>query len=311
MYRTILVPLDGSILAERALPYAQRLAAAADGRLVLLWVVREPPASAAGDPLREVAPRREAEAYLRGLAERQGATPVDPVVLEGAAAQTILGEVPRRGIELVVMSTHGRSGLGRWLYGSVADAVMRHAGVPVLLVPAMSAIGGWPTDRAPRILVPLDRSPLSEAVLPPAGELAEPFDAELILLSVTPQLVTADMYGTAYLGYDIDADREERRRYLEGVATRLRAAGRAVRIRDGFGPVAAVIGDVAREEGVDLIAIATHGSGGATRLLMGSVATGVVQGATVPVLVVRPAEVRRHEAPPAEQLGVPTTRRGG
>jgi nucleotide-binding universal stress UspA family protein len=298
MYRTILVPLDGSSLAERALPWAQRLAAAADGRLILLRVVRGPPPSAAGEPLREGVPRHEAEAYLHRLARRLGTTPVDPVVLEGDAAQTILGESARRGIELIVMSTHGRAGIGRWISGSVADAVMRQAGVPVLLVPAACASGGWPTDRAPRILVPLDCSPLSEAVLPGAAGLAAPSGAELILLSVTPHLVAADLYGRVYVDYE-GPDRAARRRYLEGVARGLRAAGRAVRTRDGFGPVAAVIGDVAREEGVDLIAIATHGRGGATRLVLGSVALGVVQGATVPVLVVRPAEVRRGEAPPA------------
>src|SRR5262249_13967454 len=189
----------------------------------------------------------------------------------------------------IVLSTRGRSGLGRWLYGSVADGVMRHAGVPVLLVPAACKMRGWPIDRALRILVPLDFSALSEAVLPPATELAAPFGAEIVLLSVAPQLMNAGPYGTTYIGYDSDADQEERRKYLEGIATGLRAAGHSVRARDAFGIVPVVIQDVAEEEGVDLIAIATHGSGGATRLLTGSVATRVVQRATVPVLVVRPA----------------------
>jgi nucleotide-binding universal stress UspA family protein len=299
MYRTILVPLDGSLLAERALPWAQRLAAAAHGRLVMLRVVPETAPPAGGDPPQAGETRDEAEAYVRGLAERSGETPVDPLVLEGDAAQTILGEVPRRGVGLIVMTTLGRSGLGRWIYGSVADAVMRRASVPVLLVPAASAIKEWPTDRAPRILVPLDFSPLSEAVLPPAGELAGALGAELVLLSVTPLLVTADLYGTGFVHYDYDADRQARQRYLEGIATGLRAAGHAVKTREEFGLVAGVIDDVGREEDVDLIAIATHGRGGATRLLMGSVATGVVQRTTVPVLVVRPAEVRPEEAHPA------------
>jgi nucleotide-binding universal stress UspA family protein len=305
MARTILVPLDGSVLAERALPLARRLAAADGGRLVLLWVLRAPPAGAAGDPLREVAPRREAEAYLRRLAAGPEAPPAEPVVLEGEAAPTILAEARRRGVDAIVLSTHGRSGIGRWLYGSVADAVMRHAAVPVLLVPAASAVRAWPTTRAPRLLVALDYSPLSEAVLPAAGQVAASLGAELILLSVAPQLVTTDPYGMAYTAYDIDADQAQRRQYLEGLATTLRAAGHAVKVRTEFGFVATTIGDVAREEDADLIALSTHGSGGATRLLMGSVATGVVQRAAVPVLVVRPAEVRQDQAPPPAAAAAP------
>jgi nucleotide-binding universal stress UspA family protein len=293
MYRTTLVPLDGSPLTERALLYARRLTAA-DGRLVPLRVLGEPASSGAGGPPRAGAARRQAETYLRGLAERLGATPADPLVLEGDAVQTIVDEVPRRGIELIVMSTHGRSGLGRWLYGSVADAVMRRAGVPVFLVPSRCAMRAWPTDRPLRILVPLDYSPLSEAALSPTAALLAPAGAEVILLSVAPRPVAADPYGRAYAAADADtADREARRRHLEGIAERLRAAGHAVQVRAELGCVPATIRDVAQHEGVDLIALATHGSGGATRLLVGSVATGVVQRATVPVLVVPPAAIRQ------------------
>lgn len=308
MYRTILVPLDGSTLAERALPYAQRLAAAATGRITLLWVLHPPPPSAAGDPLREVTPRREAEAYLRGLTEPLGPVPVEAVVVEGDPAPEILAAAAQRGSELIVMATHGRSGIGRWIYGSVADAVMRHAGVPVLLVPVTAATRSWPTGRAPRVLVPLDFSALSEAALPRAEDLARALGAELVLLSVTPLVFTADLYGGVTLAYDVDADQAERRRYLEAAAARLRAAGHTVRVRDTVGFPAGATVDVAREEDVDLIAMSTHGSGGATRLLMGSIATGVVQRAPVPVLIVRPEAVRQPEAPPAPSASAGPTK---
>jgi nucleotide-binding universal stress UspA family protein len=106
------------------------------------------------------------------------------------------------------------------------------------------------------------------------------------------------MWG-AYLMYDPEQDRAERRTYLEGIAARLREPGRAVAVRDAFGLVDATILDVARAEGANLIALATHGSGGVTRLLMGSVATSVVQRASVPLLIVRPAEVREEREPSA------------
>lgn len=292
MSQAILVPLDGSPLAERALDYAKGIGEAVDGRIILLRVIPEPAAGATSDALREVAPRREAETYLHGLVARVRPVPVETAVVTGEAGKTILAEVPRRGIDLIVMSTHGRSGLGRWLYGSVADQVMRDAAVPIVLVSATCAPRAWPSDRALRVLVPLDYSELSEAVLEPAEGLIRELRAELILLSVTPLIWTTDVYGGGYLAYDLDADQADRQQYLDEVAGRLQGAGYAVKTRTDFGYPDTLIVRVAQEEDVDLIAMSTHGSGGVTRLLMGSTATGVVQRAPVPVLIFRPALVR-------------------
>ncbi|HLZ09276.1 MAG TPA: universal stress protein [Chloroflexota bacterium] len=293
MFRQILVPLDGSPLAERALPFAQEIAAAGNARLVLLRAVSvsetHPDEIATTDHPAEVT---EAESYLHDLAQRLSGVTTDSMVEKGDATVLVLAEIARRSVDLVAMSTHGRSGIGRWIYGSVADAILRHAPTPVLLVSGTTKMSRWRTDRPRRILISLDCSALSETVLAPACTLADTLKAEIILLSVSPLLMSPDPYGGAYLAYDPDVDRTERRTYLEGIATTLRARDRKVAVRDAFGLVDTTILDVAREEDVDLIALATHGNSGVTRLLMGSVATSIVQRAAVPLLVVRPADVR-------------------
>jgi nucleotide-binding universal stress UspA family protein len=283
-------------LAERALPVARDLADLLGAHLTLLWVV----------PAGETAPgvaedgAGGAEDYLRDLAQRIETPPAEAIVAAGDPAAAILAEAGRRGADLIAMSTHGRSGLGRWIYGSVADAVMRQASVPILLVSATCPARGWPRDRVARILVPLDYSALSEAVLASARELARTTRAELILLTVTPLQMAIDPMGGPYLADVVGQDQEDRQRYVEAVATKLRAAGIAVKTRVKLGFPEGTILDVAREEDVALIAMSTHGSGGVTRLLMGSVATGVVQRACAPVLIVRPPEVRAETTPLAE-----------
>lgn len=292
MNRTILTPLDGSRLAERALPYVRLLATADGARVVLLRVV-----SAAVLPFGDAADAQarvihEAEAYLAGIgATMVDQANVDTVVRVGDPGESILDEIHRRSADLVVMSTHGHSELGRLAYGSVADQVMRRSAVPVLLVPE-ACQSSWPVDRAPRILVPLDGSELAATVVPPTLELAELLRAEVWLVQavVPPSYAYADV--TAYVLYDPAADQREAHAYLDSVAAGLRAVGQMVRtiVASGF-PVPTIVAE-ARKQGADLIAISTHGRGGVSRLVMGSVATGVVQRAPVPVLIMHPAAVR-------------------
>jgi nucleotide-binding universal stress UspA family protein len=295
MYQTILVPLDGSPLAERALTTANGLASAVASRIILLRVLPDHRTKTEFGTSPDAVTRPEIESYLAQTARRLTAPAVETVVAGGDPAEAILAQVAARGVDLIVMSTHGRSGIGRWIFGSVADEVMRHASVPILLVSATCPEKEWPKGRPPRILVTLDYSALAESVLAAAMDLAKISHGELILLSVTPLMVASNGYGQVYLPYDVDQDLVDRRNYLEQTAASLRAAGFTVTTRVEFGYPNMLIVDVARQEDADLIAMATHGSGGMTRLVMGSVAAGVIQRATAPVLVVRPVEVRAAE----------------
>jgi nucleotide-binding universal stress UspA family protein len=288
---TILVPLDGSALAEQALPFAERVARVAQSRVILARVV---PAFSAAETSTEASIALTAREYLEEVASRlrRAESTVEVAVPKGDAAAQIVGAVAAHGADLIVMSTHGRSGIGRWLYGSVADAVIRLARVPVMLIPSDVSVP-WPTDRRFQIVVPIDGSLLSEAVLGPAVELATGLDAEVILAEVVtwPPLVYSDPI--ELLPYDPEEQLAEARGYLADVATRLRNSGASVRCLADVGrKPAETIVRLAHDEHADLIAMATHGRSGVARVVLGSTTTGTLKHAGIPLLIVRPPDLR-------------------
>jgi nucleotide-binding universal stress UspA family protein len=295
----VLVPLDGSELAERALPYALELARATHGRLLLVRAVLANAYEGEGGAARRVPLYPRVQVELEAVAERLRAAGVDVqthVAFGIAAADSILAAAAEHGADLVVMSTHGRGGLGRFLYGSVADEVLRRGDVPVLLVSA-GCEGAWPSGATLRVLVPLDGSDLSQRALEPLADLARALPLELILARAVPMpAVPMAMFGdetnyTVALAPDPGAAAAAARAELEDEAARLAGRLDVADLRVEQGRPAATIAALAREEGAHLIAMSTHGRGGLSRLVMGSVATGTLQHATVPLLLV-PAAVR-------------------
>jgi nucleotide-binding universal stress UspA family protein len=144
MYSRILVPLDASDLAEQALPHAEALARCFGAELELLTVVHIPPEEtlALAEPSAEFDPRLpEAQEYLEGLAARlkQDRIAVSTTVRRGDVAEEIIAFAADAGCQLIVMCTHGRSGVSRWVYGSIADRLLRYSPVPVMLVRASQA----------------------------------------------------------------------------------------------------------------------------------------------------------------------------
>jgi nucleotide-binding universal stress UspA family protein len=211
----------------------------------------------------------------------------------------LCGQAEALGVDLVVLTTHGRGPLGRFWLGSVADALVRRLPVPALLVRPQE---GAPAAEAVRhILVPLDGSPLAEQILEPAAALAELTGAAVTLLRVVgpvpppgaevpdgliEEAVQQLLEKTAELQERVNAGASQG---LETAAARLRERGLVVQTRVAVAdaPAPAIL-DAAREVGADLIALATHGRRGLKRLLLGSVADKVVRGGTLPVLLLRP-----------------------
>lgn len=304
MYRTILVPVDGSPLSERALPCAEIIARANGARIVLLEVVSETIPHDNGDTPGGADELRAAETYLADLAKNVSPSPdVEVVVTVGSHAEAILQMIHTQHADLVVMSTHGRSGLGRLVHGSVADEVMRQAPVPIVLIPA-ACESRWPTNRTPRILVPLDGSNVAEQALDHAAEMASALRAEIRLIQVVEPHPMADGAGASDVILDPTPELEAAHQYLKDVATKLQQAGQTVSTHEAYGFAVLTIVEAAADE-ADLIVMATHGRSGITRLLMGSVATGVVQQATIPILIVRPVHVvSRRKTPKPSGTGV-------
>lgn len=276
MYRRILVPLDGSEPAEAALSYAEALARASDGTIYLLRAAAPDDQAAADRYLMRLA----ADLAARGLAAETlpfGVRPADAVVEAATQVQ----------IDLVVMATHGRTGLARSLQGSVADAVLHRAPMPLLLVRlGHPAPVGWPR----RVLVPLDGSDLAEGALDHAVSLLGS-DVELVLYqAVLPEaagMVRQLGEEPIWTGLLTDAEGEAQA-YLDSVAARQRTTGRRVRTVAEFGEPAAGITDYCHREQVDLIVLSSHGRAGLRRWLLGSVADDLLRLAPAPLLVLRP-----------------------
>ena len=294
MLQTILVPLDGSAFAERALPYAEALALWAEARLLLMRAVhlRSLPGWH-----RDAADRRAVEAaaqYLDQVAEglRTSGLEVETAVLHGEAAAAILDEVRIAAADLVVMSTHGHGGLGRWLHGGVADQLLRQATVPVLLVPP-TCDRGWDQGRPLRLLVPLDGSSFAEEALEPIGDLARTLEVEVRLLEIVEPSSVVGADGFVYAAFDPDGDLRTANSYLAEVCELLRARGAAVEASAFFGhPVAAIV-EHAGDDGADLIALATHGHGDLAQMLIGNICSGRLEQGCVPLLLVRPDSIHR------------------
>jgi nucleotide-binding universal stress UspA family protein len=308
----VMVPLDGSALAERAVPYAAALVRAAGGRLLLVRAVLS--YFVEQDGIEEtvlIHPQARTDIEAAAVRARAFGLPVEAHLVGGiGAATTLVAAAERLGADIIVMSSHGRSGLGRFLYGSVADDVLRHARVPVLLLPAANRTG-WPTAGKLRVLVPLDGSALAERAIEPVLALARSMPTEVVLVHVVAppgaegaQLGFPPTYALPYVP-DPDDPLADAHAHLAVVADRIAGDAAVVAVRVEVGYPAATIAEVARVEGAHLIVMSTHGRGGLTRAVMGSVATGVLQHATAPLLLV-PAAARaaiRLSADPALPVG--------
>ena len=313
MLKTILLPLDGSTLAERALTYAAVLARRCEAKIVLLEAVQAHTLPGVDPSNAQVELTNRAEEYLKTAAGRLGADGIttETHVYYDDPVHAILDAARRHQADLIVMSTHGRGGLGRMLYGSVADQILRRATMPVLLVPSIVE-HTWPAEGPLSLLIPLDGSELAAEALQSADLLTESFGSKLTLLRVV-QPAVYPLYGEgyAYVPFDQDAELADARQYLEDQAARLGETGSRVDTQVAVGEPARVIGEIAREQNVDVVVMATHGNGGLSRLILGSVATATLRHTTAPLLLVRPAAMHQAEPVGAGSTGAESTVRSG
>ncbi len=272
MFGQIMVPLDGSDRAERALPYAVQLA---KGMAATLHLVRvddfvasmtwafAPPYLPPDAYEAAVAPITAYVTALRQRLEGEGLR-VRSEVLTGAVALSLLDYEQAAHVDLVVMCSHGRSGAARFALGSVADRLLRHGSAPVLLVRAFSA----PLDLT-RVVVPLDGSARAEAALGVVAALGRAIVGNVTLLRVIGG----------------EEDEAEAQAYLTTLALRLQQDQLNCRQRVERGEPAQTIIEVAGKD--SLVVMATHGRSGLTRWALGSVADRVCHDGVAGVLLVR------------------------
>ncbi len=302
MYRSILVPLDGSAFAEAAIPLALSIANHAGANLELvrvheLYALHEPHASwAPYISSEETAYWEQEQAYLAESVKRLRTTAtasVTATLLDGSVEEAVLKRAQSKPVDLIVMAVHGRGPLGCFFEGSVAEGLVRHGPAPVLLVrPQESPHEPGREPSLKRLLIPLDGSDLAEQILEPAIALGSVMDAEYILIRAVEPTLPFDGFAVMADPIAIEHGKEDRAAvaqvYLDRLAERLRATGLQVQTQVVVGKAATSIVDAARRQDIDLIAVATHGHGGLTRFVLGSVADKVVRSTFTPVLVYRP-----------------------
>jgi nucleotide-binding universal stress UspA family protein len=289
MIETILVPLDGSELAEQVLPYAKMLAAKTEAELVLLSAVVPVQTwlGASSTRARWKEEAAKATSYLESVRQQiSAAGKVRTKVMWGTAADCIRDTADTEGADLIAMTTHGRSGLPRLVMGSVAGEVLHTTLQPVLLVRAGQEQPQRGVD-INRILVPVDGSPQSESVLPYIESLAQRLDADLILERVvTPPVVRRGLP----VGLDLIEDAAAGV-YLDKLGETIKRRGIKVQEEVSVGYPAQAILDAADRYSADLVAMSSHSRSAVGRWLMGSTADAVVRQAHRPCLVVRPSAV--------------------
>ncbi len=324
MLKRILVPLDGSLLAESALAVAARIAPASDGTIVFLRVIGVPTTytpyiygsdmaqnpQLAQDMLN--IEQENAEKYLAEIARLDilAGIQVETTIIPGSAGISILDTAKEEKVDLIVMSSHGETGFKRLALGSVAQYVSRHSPVPVLVLqgdgPALTSAFPDPTRplRSITALVALDGSQLAEASLEPAAyvvaALATPARGTLLLSTVANKQADRAKHGSE------EFMRDEAKKYLIGIAERFQGSDIGKldlniewSIEESKDVANALIeaaesGKMIESShevtGCDLIAIATHGRGGLKRLMAGSVTEDVLGSTKLPMLIVRPGD---------------------
>jgi nucleotide-binding universal stress UspA family protein len=303
MLRTILVPLDGSPLAERAIPIACDLARRTGGAVHLVrahipigvigataeGAMLSPDLLAADEALRGRAADYLADA-ARAIRDEWGLV-VHTHAADGSPAGLITEVAEEARADLVVMTTHGAGGFTPGWLGSVADAVIRASHRPVLALPENDAHAGEPfTPRT--ILVTLDGSEHSDAIVPPARDLAVAFGADLAFLRVVAPYVPGDVISTLAAerpdAFGIDAEVVNAKESLDAIAAAMRTTGlrASATVEVDPAPTRRLLEHV-NEADPDCLAIATQGRG-LSRLFLGSVADKLIRTAGRPVLVLRP-----------------------
>jgi nucleotide-binding universal stress UspA family protein len=299
MYTRILIPLDGSKTAEKVLPYARFHVGALKLPVELLGVIDiaemathvSAEKSLHFDTMIEGAVR-SSEGYLKRVAGTFPGATVKCTVEKGSAEQVIIQAAAADKGTLVTMATHGRSGINRWLLGSVTEKVLRGATNPLLLVRAIDEAKTEGEANLKSVVVPLDGSELAESVLPTVAELAKKLKLEVILFRAyrIPYNAYAGDEGYYAINYDdlLTGMREEAVDYLEKKTEAVKKMGVdkvSCLAKDGFAPDEII--SLARKTPDNLLAMCTHGRSGVKRWMLGSVTETVVRHSDDPVLVLR------------------------
>jgi nucleotide-binding universal stress UspA family protein len=300
MFNSILVPLDGSELAEVVLPHASALGRTFDANIILVRVIESPGVGDTQpvDPLQWQIMKREAANYLYDTANRlqQAGVKTEAAVLEGQPAGQIVEYSQNKQVDLILLSSHGRSGLSRWNISSITRKIIQNAKRSTMVVRAYQpSSSGLEEFRYQRLLIPLDGSIRSEYVMPIANLLAEQQGAEMLLVHVVykpemPRRKPLSDEDLQLIDRFIERNRQEAVHYLEQIVCQMpiECHTRLI-ISDN---VENSLHDLVEQEQIDLVLMSAHGYSGSRRQPFGNVTTNFIEYGSSHLLIVQdiPAE---------------------
>jgi nucleotide-binding universal stress UspA family protein len=294
MFERILVPLDGSELAELGLLYAQELAVAFNSNIDLLHVCET----------KRVTNRRMHEQYMESMSEKvkqyvttrqaggEATAKVKWTILAGDPTTTIIDCAEKNNASLVIIASHGRSGIGPWPMGGTATKILQRSGIPVLFITARTVLTASTKDSLfSRVIVPLDGTEGGESVLPFVKELTSKIAADVTLFYVISSgRKVHTIGGENYIRYteqQIEREKSGSKEYLEQVIEKIHGARANVKVEVKSGDVSKEVVRFAKETKARLIAMASHGHTALDRWTLGSVAYKVLNFSSTPVLLVK------------------------
>jgi nucleotide-binding universal stress UspA family protein len=300
MINHILVPLDGSTLAECVLPHVATIAPVTHARITLLHVLQQAQnggTTPAVDPVEWHLKKQNAEKYLEGIVNRLGETGilgVEPVILEGNPAGSVIDFARGNNVDLIALSTHGYSGLSGWNVSGVVQKILLRSYKSTLLVRAyMPSSTGTTKIRYKRLFVGMDCSARSEYVLPFAINLAQFYKAQLILETVIekPRLINRMPVSQEIVELSnqfVEKNRRAASHYFKQLLGQFSAKDLKIKTHISIGDNAiAVLHDMAEESNPDLVLLAAHGETGERRWPYGSVTTSFIAYGNTSLLIMQ------------------------
>jgi nucleotide-binding universal stress UspA family protein len=293
MLRKILVPLDGSEIGELALVYAKELASAIDLEVQMACATES----------RDKQAVWSCSLYLEKVAERLSTqikrinpkSEVNTVTVDGEPAEALIDYTQKKGIDLVIMMSHGRSGIMPWAMGSTANKIIQKSKVPVLMIRAEQAVSRQrPVQVFKNILIPLDGSALGEAALDLTKTIAHAMKSKVILLFVVETVEYVHSIGGpdhfVYSEMQVEKMKKDATQYLGKVQEQFDGGNVQLMLRTGE-PAREII-RLSDEEKVSIVAMSSHGKTGITRWMMGSTSSKILHAGKTPLLLVRPQQVQ-------------------
>jgi nucleotide-binding universal stress UspA family protein len=303
MYSKILVPLDGSNVAECVLPHVEVLATSSNPISITFLYAVQPLEVIMTKPSFKKHIESEAKSAASNYLENLISTlkyheMAERKVIVGKTAETIIDYAKKNKMDLIVMATHGLSGVKRWIRGSVAEKVLHKSKVPVWLIKAGDPEKGlFKNGNKIRFLVLLDGSSLAEKVLGHLVKLSKHFgeqSVDITLLRVCEVFFPPYTYPPPtpmnweeYLEYETKRCQEICQTYLDKVAEKLQKEGLSIKTEVPTGNAAEIIVDYTNKSEFDLVIMATHGRTGLRKWALGSVADKVLTGISNPIFLVR------------------------